>query len=195
MSSALYREEQRLVASCVAGRDGAWEEFLGAYERLIQSVAWKLQGRAHEPVGEVEDLVAHVYEKLLENDCHRLTAWRGRAKLSTYLVPVARNLMLDYLKQRNKGVREELRESELVSEDGRNAMDEQEIFNERLESVRKAMRELSPSQALIIQMRLRGKSLREIADITNRPVGTVSVENSRALEKLRKILKRKADES
>ena len=62
------------------------------------------------------------------------------------------------------------------------------------ELLHKAIQELPPNQALIMCLRLKGKTLRKIADITNRPVGTISVENSRALEKLRAAMKELADD-
>ena len=71
---------------------------------------------------------------------------------------------------------------------------DRELERERKELLHKAIQELPPNQALIMCLRLKGNTLRKIADITNRPVGTISVENSRALEKLRVAMKELADD-
>ena len=47
---------------------------------------------------------------------------------------------------------------------------------------------LSPKQALILKLRLSGKSLRDIAKIMGLPEGTVFGENARAVNRLRELL-------
>lgn len=184
MASYSPEEDMALVAQCAAGDPEAWKTFMHAYGRLIHHVANRLKPDAVQGI-DVEDTVGHVYEKLLENQCGRLRAWRGHAKLSTYLALVARNLILDFLASRSKGPRlhplEYAESVAVVSADP----GEQEITSLRLRALREAMLELSPGQALIVKLRLQGMSLREIAAMLKRPVGTVSVENSRALARLR----------
>ena len=52
-------------------------------------------------------------------------------------------------------------------------------------ALRTAIAALPEKQALILKLRIEGKSLRDIAELLNRPVGTISVENSRAMARVR----------
>ena len=194
MSSTLYKKDLGLITACVQGDPEGWNAFIDAYGRLIRATVLKLFRIQFVPRSDVEDIENHVYEKLLEDGCRRLTAWRGRAKFSTYLVQVVRNLVLDHLKKESRGPRVTFVDDLSKFPDESDHPLDREIQRERTKLLHKAIRELSPKQALIMSLRLKGKTLREIADITNRPIGTISVENSRALEKLRKSLKELAED-
>lgn len=187
--STLYKEEKQLIGACVKGDADSWSRFVDAYGRLIRATAGRVIQRSGNPLSEVEDVVSHVYEKLLDNDCRRLGAWRAKAKFSTYLVQVVRNLTLDYKAKDYRRERVEQRTEYPQWIDERSLHADRDEDREMSAALKKAMGELSPDRALIIHLRLEGKSLREIAQITNRPQGTIAVENSRALEKMRKVLR------
>ncbi len=181
-------EEQALLAGCVNGEPGRWEQFVEQYGRLVGKTAatlhWKCGGRGPE----IEDLVAHVYEKLLEDDCRRLRAWRGQARFSTYLVQVARNLCIDQLKKTRLEV-----SLDSLGEVGEPAFEQEgpelaEWQEARAKALREAIQRLTPKRAMIMQLRLKGIPLREIAAIMQVPEGTVFVESSRAMTRLRKML-------
>lgn len=193
MTSTLYKEDVSLISACAQGDPEAWKRFIDAYGRLIRATVFKLFQVQFAPSSDAEDIENHVYEKLLEDGCRRLLAWRGRAKFSTYLVQVVRNLVLDYLKKENRGPRVTPTHDFSKFPDHSDHPLERELQSERKELLHNAIQALPPKQALIMCLRLKGKTLREIADITNRPVGTISVENSRALEKLRVAMKDLSD--
>ncbi|MCH8205301.1 MAG: sigma-70 family RNA polymerase sigma factor [Candidatus Hydrogenedentes bacterium] len=194
MSSTLYKKDLCLITACVEGDPEGWNRFIDAYGRLIRATVLKLFRVQFAPRSDVEDIENYVYEKLLEDGCRRLSSWRGRAKFSTYLVQVVRNLVIDHLKKENRGPRVTLTDDLSKFPDESDHPLDRELQRERKELLHKAIQELPPNQALIMCLRLKGKTLREIADITNRPVGTISVENSRALEKLRVAMKELADD-
>lgn len=194
MSSTLSKKDLWLITACVEGDPEGWNRFIDAYGRLIRATVLKLFRVQFTPRSDAEDIENYVYEKLLEDACRRLSAWRGRAKFSTYLVQVVRNLVIDYLKKESRGPRVTLTDDLSKFPDESDHPLDLELQRERKELLHKAIQGLSASQALIMCLRLKGKTLREIADITNRPVGTISVENSRALEKLRLAMKELADE-
>ena len=56
-----------------------------------------------------------------------------------------------------------------------------------------AIDRLPDKQAMIMRLRLEGKSLRDIAEFMHIPQGTAFVENSRALERLRRALRNTRD--
>lgn len=194
MSSTFYKKDLCLITACVEGDPEGWTRFIDAYGRLIRATVLKLFRIQFAPRSEVEDIENHVYEKLLEDGCRRLSSWRGRAKFSTYLVQVVRNLVIDHLRKENRGPRVTLMDDLSKFPDEQDHPLDRELEHERKELLHKAIQELPPNQALIMCLRLKGKTLRKIADITNRPVGTISVENSRALEKLRAAMKELADD-
>lgn len=152
------------------------------YRRLIRSTAAQLRHRQDVASVDTDDLEHHIYQKLLEDDRRRLRAWQGRARFSTYLVQVTRNLVLDYYALRNKGpLAEEYQASDEVEHDA----GEEEAQTLRRAAFDSVLKSLPEKQAILIRLRLEGKTLNEIAEITGRPLGTISVENSRALVKLR----------
>ncbi|MBI2422687.1 MAG: sigma-70 family RNA polymerase sigma factor [Candidatus Hydrogenedentes bacterium] len=185
MPSNPYRTEEALIAACLSGDPEAWECFAVQYRRIIRSTAAQLRRGQHAASTDTDDLEGHIYQKLLEDDRRRLRAWKGRAKFSTYLVQVTRNLVLDYYALRNKGPLSEAYQAHTEGASMETSLEDEEIQRARQELFRAAVQGLPEKQAMIIQLRLAGKTLNEIAAITNRPLGTIGVENSRAMEKLR----------
>ena len=85
-----------------AGRaDAAWALFIERYRRLIFSA---IRHFARDP-DDVMDVFAHVCEALCRNDLAPLrqyaTAHSGRARCSTWLVTVVRNLTVDWFRHRD----------------------------------------------------------------------------------------------
>lgn len=182
------KEEQILIAGCVKGEPDRWAEFVEQYGRLIGKTAATLHWKYGKGVVEVEDLVAYVYEKLLEDECRRLRAWRGQSRFSTYLVRVTTNLCIDQLKRPRREVSlDEVGDVPALI----NREEEPEGVEWKQAQVRalqQAIATLTPKRSMIMQLRLKGVPLRDIAAIMGLPEGTVFVESSRAISKLRKIM-------
>ncbi|MBI4558096.1 MAG: sigma-70 family RNA polymerase sigma factor [Candidatus Hydrogenedentes bacterium] len=195
MSSISMEEEKALVLACVNGDAAVWNEFVRRYERFIRATAAATRIRYRAYQCEVPDLTGYVYEKLLEDRCRRLRAWRNESKFSTYLVQVTKNLCLDYIKKHNRTllVEDQGKLPDWLKESlGPGPLEPEESQEIRL---RAAIRSLPPRQAMIMQLRLADRSLRDIAALLGIPEGTVATENSRALETLRNRLTRSRDES
>lgn len=188
LTSNTYRDDKELVRGCAQGDAEQREIFAEKYGRLIRAAVARAYASHGAPQHDTEDVVNHVYEKLLEDDCRRLRAWNGDAKLSTYLVQVTRNLAVDCLRKQGRDGRlknlDELPPWFKEIEMPRVA----ESAEPLLDALQDAINELTPKRTMIIKLRLKGHSLREIAKLLNLPEGTVSVENSRALQALRKKL-------
>lgn len=189
MSSTVHRDEKQIIDACVRGDEQSWNRFVHEYGRLIRHTVSKLSSNNSLERLEKEDLEAYVYEKLLDDACRRLSAWRGKSKFSTYLVQVTRNLALDAVKKKNREVR--VPNFDDIPDWLSKAIrpEDEDLKRVRMEALKEAITNLPKGQAIIIRMRLEGKSLRDIAKIINKPVGTVSVENSRALEGLRRAMR------
>ena len=174
-----------LIEACLAGQPEAWNQFTVQYRRLIRSTAARVRARYQSTSADTDDLESHIYQRLLEDDQRRIRAWQGRARFSTYLVQVTRNLALDYYDLRNQRPVPEEYQAQVEESYVGETLEDQEVQEARKNAFRQALDELPAKQALIIRLRLEGKTLGEIATITGRPLGTISVENSRAIEKMR----------
>jgi RNA polymerase sigma factor (sigma-70 family) len=181
----VYETEQDLISACIEGDPDAWSEFKTRYRRLIRAAAVRTSS-VDDTI--VDDLEATVYQKLLEDRCRRMRAWRGRARFSTYLVQVTRNLVLDWVDtQKRTLVASPLDERPDVAGDAPDYGADEEIAAQS-KALHEAIQTLPERQAIIMRLRLEGKSLREIAVLMDRPVGTISVESSRAMLRLRALL-------
>lgn len=167
----------------------AWDAFLEAYSRLLLHTA-RSTAKDREAA---MDAYAHVLDKLREDDFRRLRAYKegGRAKFTTWLVVVARRLVLDYRRSQygrdrgaeSEGSKERLdtrrRLADLISE----TADVDEIgdsgtgdpgralrADQRRRALAEALGELEPQDQLLLNLRfvddLPG---REIADIMGLP--------------------------
>lgn len=185
MASNPYRNESELIAACLAGDPAAWEHFIGRYRRYIRATVAQYRRRQAGGSTDTDDLESHVYQRLLEDDRRRIRAWQGRSKFSTYLVQVTRNLVMDYFALRNQRPLPESYQAQVESAHIDETAGDREVQQVRQQAFRAALETLPVKQALIIRLRLEGKTLKEISAITNRPSGTVAVENSRAMERIR----------
>lgn len=187
-SSTTYGDEKALIRACIRGEQGSWARFARQYQRLILGVVGYVRRRYAAYRCETDDMLGHVYERLLDDRCRRLRAWRGRARFSTYLVEVAKNLCMDYLKTHNKGACMEPWDDLLADKASPPLAVQEEEQAARVAALRNAIEKLPARQAMVIRLRLSGRTLRAIAVLLKLPEGTVFAENSRALETLRRLL-------
>jgi RNA polymerase sigma-70 factor (ECF subfamily) len=117
--------------------------------------------------------------------------FRGESQLSTYLVRIAINLSLNYLKKISKQKFITIFKEDLIhplvmleNQDSQaNVMDNNEIIN-------KALCQLDPQSRAVVTLRLiDGYSVKETAEMLGLPLGTVLSKQSRAQDKLKVILK------
>ena len=188
MASNSYGNETELIAACLAGDATAWDQFATQYRRLIRTTAARIRSRYQTASTDTDDLESYVYQRLLEDDRRRIRAWQGRARFSTYLVQVARNLIMDYYALRNQRPIPEDYQAHVEGANQAAGACDQETYDERKAALQLALEKLPPKHALILRLRLEGKTLSDIAAITNRPLGTISVENSRAMERIRSAM-------
>lgn len=188
MPSTDYEKDRELVDACVRGESNGWLLFEREYGKLLLSIVYRFDKQLSRVGLDADDLKSHIYEKLLDDSCRRMRAWKGRAKFSTYLVMVSRNLALDYLERQTRGPAMERYDDmpEYGTDDV--SVADREWTDQRLAVMVDALANLPERQAVILRMRMEGQTLREIARNLNRPVGTVSVESSRAMERIRTIL-------
>lgn len=91
--------DRRLIKSCV-NRDGrAWTEFQDRFLPLFLHVVRQSASLRSIPIDESteDDLVAEIVTRLVDDDFKILRAFRGKAKLGTYLTVVARRVSVNHL--------------------------------------------------------------------------------------------------
>lgn len=188
MPSTDYEKDRELVEACVRGDSNGWMEFERAYGRLLRSIVYRFDRQLSVVGLDAEDLKGHIYEKLLDDSCRRMRAWKGRAKFSTYLVMVSRNLALDFLEQQTRGPAMERYDDMPEQGSDDESVADREWTDQRVAVMVEGLNSLPERQAVILRLRMEGQTLREIATNLNKPVGTISVESSRAMERLRMTL-------
>jgi RNA polymerase sigma-70 factor (ECF subfamily) len=190
-------DEHEIIQRCIAGHEKGWKEFLACYGGSIYGAICHVLRRfsIHEP--EVaEDVFAQVIEKLLVNDCKALRNFQWKSKLTTWLISVARNKTYDYLRDRKR--KPEISLSSLVDEDAHrieevlaSALDLDHQMEVQL-TVTEALSWLPTKARLILQLYyIEGMKEREIAELLNLSVDAVSARKSRALQKLRKMVRKR----
>jgi len=176
-------EESELVRASIEGDKLAFGEIVERYRKMV---ARTVKGMLGDSVF-AEDIGQEVFIKLY----HSLAAFRGEAKLSTYIQKIAINLTLNEIKRRKRFF-------STFSQKGNNEMYEYEVPDyeseekrDASELVNKALMRLDPKFRIIVAMRmLQGYSTKETAEILDLPLGTVLSRLSRAQEQLKVILKK-----
>ena len=188
-------EERELLQGCIAKDEKAWKYFLKSYDRCIYGTILNLLGKFSIHESEIaDDIFASMIEKLLRDDCAALRKFRWNSKLSTWLVSVARNRTYDYLRglKRKPNVSldapiDEDSKMEDILSDGLDLDHDMEV---RL-TVGEALDMVPDRDRLILKMYyIEGMREKEIAELLNLSVDAVSARKSRALKRLR-ILVRK----
>jgi RNA polymerase sigma factor (sigma-70 family) len=185
-----YLEERDLISACIKGEPSAWDKFCSRYDRLIGATISAFARRRGDWRYDEEEFKGYVYEKLLDDGNRRLQIWRGDSRFSTYLVMVTRNLCIDYVRKLQRAPVQvpdtRLEKIGLEPDIQKSVMAEAQ--DEEVEELRSAIESLPSKQVLIMKLRLRGFTLREIATQLKLPPGTVFSEDARARKKLKVIL-------
>jgi RNA polymerase sigma-70 factor (ECF subfamily) len=166
--------DDQLVMQYLEGRMSAFDELYDRYSRRLLSFL-------NTEVGSVwaEDLLQETFSRLLTS----LDRYRPSGKFSAYVYQIARNLARD----RQRRVYRDLPISDLET----HHPDLVDHIEYRLDTawVRNALKNLSTEQREVVLLReYAGLSFKEIANLIERPVGTVLSQMHRALKSLRSHL-------
>lgn len=167
--------DDQLVSQYLEGRVGAFEELYDRYAR-------RLLAFLHGEVGSVwaEDLLQETFSRLLTS----LDRYSPSGKFSAYVYEIARNLARD----RQRRLYRDMPISDVVGVEEGHHPDLVDHMEYRLEMawVRNALKNLSTEQQEVVLLReYAGMSFKEIANVIERPIGTVLSQMHRALKTLR----------
>ena len=178
-------EDALLIRQIASGQQSAVEALYDRYNRLVFSVALAVVGDR----AVAEEVTLDVF----------LHAWRGaktydpaRAKVSTWLVAIARHHAIDVLRWQSSRVDSKsvlLEDIQLQDDPDPSDPEEQAGLSMERRHVQDALAGLPPDQrqALFLAF-FKGYSHQEIADLLEQPLGTVKTRIRLAMQKLRQIL-------
>lgn len=189
-TAAASPDDLRLVAGCLGGTPGAWEEFVGRFARLFAHVAVRTAARRGATLGAAErdDAVADVIHACLAHDAAVLRGFAGRASLATYLAVVARRVIVRGMARSRPtpvatppepAVRHRARHDSRQDAAARTA-DRDEVAT--------LLGRLDEREATLIRLHhLEGRSYGDISRLTGMPLGTIGPALSRAKARLRAL--------
>lgn len=177
--------DEELVAEYLAGDEDTFGVLLKRHLRSVYSFAVRSVGDEAEDI--VQDTWAKVWKNLKKYDSRS-------AKFKTWLMRIARNTVIDYLRRKKPYVF-----SDFENDDGDNRMeqaaDEGPLPDELVaraageQEVREVLQELSPAHREVILLRYMSQlSFEEIGTVLAEPPNTVRSRHRRALIHLRHLL-------
>lgn len=181
---ALSDIDRSLLDRCLAGKPGAWEDFVDRFMGLVVHVInHTAQCRSLQlSVADREDLIAEVFLAIVENDFAVLRHFRRQSSLATYLTVISRRVVVRKLADTRSAMPLGDMVALTTAED---AEHEQRISDE--EEVNRLLSELDGSEAAVVRMyHLEGKSYQEISHTVGMPENSVGPILSRARAKLRR---------
>ncbi len=184
MYSQVSKIDASLIQKVLAGDKNAQCRFVELSERLIYGALHRFDNLGRN---EIDDLFQTVYLKLFEDNMRRIRLWRGDSEFTTYLYRIAINTVTDYLGSayykrmgitRNRsGSNEEVKPVVSKSPEPDSVVQTLTLlhFISRLRDV---------EQRIIRFYYFEGFKEREIAEMMDYPLNTVSSIKNRALKKL-----------
>jgi RNA polymerase sigma-70 factor (ECF subfamily) len=183
--------DEQLVLQFAKGDAKAFEVLLRRYERPLYYFIYRMVGSPTT----AEDLVQEAFLRVV----HHAAEFEGRAKFSTWLYTIARNLCHDH--GRRQKFRRHVSLDEPIGHDkdsasrvefvpSRESSPHEDLeAKHTMESLEKILETLSEEQREVFWMREKaGLQFKEIAVIVGAPENTVKTRMRHALEKLQKAL-------
>jgi RNA polymerase sigma factor (sigma-70 family) len=169
------QSDTELVKACLNGNKEVFAVLVKRYERAARAVALNVLGDYHITQDAVQDSFLRAYEKLPN--------LRKRSAFGPWLMKITQRRAIDIC-QNYKGVPLEAAAGQVIENvDGR--LDEQ---SRRLLA---AVLKLPKAEKHVVMLRyFTGHSVKDVAEISGRSVGTVTKQLSRAHKRLRNILER-----
>ena len=172
----MVRTDTELVQAVLDGEKQAFAVLVKRYERPVRAVALDVLGDYHSAADVSQEAFVCAYEKL--------AGLRKPEAFGAWLMKIAHRCALDSARQKLKEPRLE-RKADTFVENPDGQLDEEK---QRLLA---AVVKLPRSEKQVIMLRYLGdNSVKDVADIVGRSVGTVTKQLSRAHKRLRKMLER-----
>ena len=182
--------DDSLLDDCIQGRQEAWKEFLRRYGPLIRGVIIrKLSslGLANAKF-DADDIFQDVLKSLVEHERQALASIRNRDKIESWLCATALHKTADFFRKKRRA-RYSAEGHEYVAENEASHSPAGGEDAGLAEEVREAIGRLEPDEQLLLKWRyVHDLKYREIADLANIPINTVSSRLFRIKKKLSRHL-------
>ena len=170
------RTDAGLVNAVLSGEKEAFAVLVRRYERLVRAVALGVLGDYHSAADVSQEAFVKAYEQL--------AGLRKPEAFGAWLMKIAHRCALDFARQKLKEPRLEMKAAALIENpDGQLDEDKQRLLA--------AVLKLPRSEKQVVMLRyLDDNSVKNVAEIAGRSVGTVTKQLSRAHKRLKKMLER-----
>jgi RNA polymerase sigma-70 factor (ECF subfamily) len=181
-------EDIRLMGLIGAGDEGAFEQLVGRHQRLVIGTVGRMLGSGSD----AEDIAQQVFVRVWKN----AKRYEPRAKFTTWLLKITRNLVFNELRRRSRHPQVPLQseseeEERPLKDEHAVAPDASLLEHELQEAVDAAIAELPETQRMaVILRRYEELSYEEIAESLDQSVSAVKSLLFRARTELRQSLQR-----
>ncbi len=180
-----HLNDSELVTLFNKGNNEAFEEIVIRYQAHIYTYILSI---TKDPEAS-NDIIQDIFIRVFKN----LSKYNDENKLKNWLFTLARNMTMDYYRKNNK----RLLPLEVQDEDEMSILDtlaendpqpiEIAITKDRVSAINNALNALSSEERELIYLK-DTMTFKEIAEMQNKPIGTLLSKFNRALSKLKKIL-------
>jgi RNA polymerase sigma-70 factor, ECF subfamily len=174
--------DREIIDKILSGNPDLFRVLVERYKSPVAAIIKGMLGECPE----VDDVGQETFIRFYNS----LASFRGDAALKTYLIRIAMNLSLNEIKKKKRFNLSTLFIDSGVNIDNVDGMMVSER-NETMEMIQKAMERLDSRQKSVFILRIvEGYSTKETSDILKIPLGTVLSRLARALEEMRRLVKR-----
>lgn len=173
-------EDTLLVSRILNGDMKAFKALVHQHQRLVVHMV----GRIINDKQDVEDVCQEVFIKVYQ----KLSTFSFQSKLSTWIATIAYRTALNYLKQRNKMLTDDIEEGHVASQLDADNITPEHLFERKdlHKFIHQQIEKLPPQYRVVLTLyHLEGMNYAEIEEITGMPEGTVK----NYLFRARKLLK------
>lgn len=170
-----------LVDRALGGDRTAYGELICRYTQCVMATAWHVLRDYHAAEDAVQEVFLHAYQKL--------GGLRDHGRFGPWVIQIARRHAVRAAANRKKTVSLDAAETPAASDADRHSAtgqlgdDQQELLD--------AVARLPEHEQVVVALRyFQDRGVHEIAEITGRPVGTVTKQLSRSHRRLRELLLR-----
>lgn len=181
-------EENNLIKKCQRGDKEAFQKLISQYHPIVHKFLVKITN--HEQTA--EDLTQETFLKIIRN-IEKFDI-EGKAKFSTYVITIAKNAYIDYLRREKRAIQNTPIPENLNIEDVHIQVEETVVNKLYGQSILENLEGLSEEQKIAIKLKyIEGLTLKEIGDQLNLETKTVKSRIHNGIVRLRKQLE-KGDE-
>lgn len=178
-------EFQLAMDGLVNGNKLGLKSIYDAYVKLIYAVIYDVVKRKED----AEDITSEFFIKLIRV----ASTFKKGSPHKTWLVTIARNMAIDFIRKNNREVlefdSEDNKEGLIESSSDKAGVSQVEEQAVLAEDMRQAMKTLSPKEKEVVDLKLLGQfKFKEISQMTGQPMGTVTWLYNQGISKLRRCL-------